>query len=158
MSMRFSGSKNGGSKNGGSKNRIPRVAAYGLLVIEQKILLCRLSKRVHNIAGRWTLPGGGIEFGEDPIDAVKREVFEETGLEIRVKSLAGVNSFASENRDRNFHSIRIIYHTELLGGELRAEVNGSTDLCGWHTHLEARQLPLVNLADLGLEMAFGTWT
>jgi ADP-ribose pyrophosphatase YjhB (NUDIX family) len=142
----------------GHKKHAPRVAAYGLLLRENKILLCRLSKRVANIAGRWTLPGGGIEFGEDPIDALKREVYEETGLEVRAKSLAGVNSFASTHGDRKFHSIRIIYHTELVGGDLRSEEDGSTDLCAWHTHLEARQLPMVNLGELGLELAFGAGT
>lgn len=143
---------------GKSKKRISRVAAYGLLIQENKILLCRLSQRVHNIAGKWTLPGGGIEFGEDPVDAVKREVYEETGLEVRITSLANVNSFASENHDRKFHSIRIIYHAELVGGDLRSEADGSTDLCAWHTQSEAQQLPLVNLGALGLELAFSAET
>lgn len=137
-----------------NKKEVSRIAAYGLVLQDQMILLCRLSKRVPHIAGRWTLPGGGIEFGEDPADTVSREVREETGMEVRVRSLAGIHSYVSETRDRRFHSIRIIYHTELIGGELRHEVDGSTDLCAWHSHSEALQLPLVNLGELGLDLAF----
>jgi ADP-ribose pyrophosphatase YjhB (NUDIX family) len=137
------------------RQQITRVAAYGLVLQDDRILLCRLSERVPNIGGRWTLPGGGVEFGEDPALAVTREVYEETGMKVRTVSLAGVNSYASENQSRKFHSIRIIYHTELLGGSLRFESDGSTDLCGWWTYDEARELPLVNLGELGLELAFG---
>jgi ADP-ribose pyrophosphatase YjhB (NUDIX family) len=136
------------------QNQISRVAAYGLVLLNKKILLCRLSKKVPRIAGLWTLPGGGIKFGEDPMDAVSREVLEETGLAVRTRGLAGVNSYASENQNRKFHSIRIIYHTELLGGELRHETDGSTDQCAWFSHSEALNLPLVNLGELGLKLAF----
>jgi 8-oxo-dGTP diphosphatase len=45
-----------------------RVSAYALLVQDQKILLCRISEQVPMAAGRWTLPGGGIDFGEHPAD------------------------------------------------------------------------------------------
>lgn len=138
-----------------SRQPITRIAAYGLVLQDERILLCRLSERVPHIAGRWTLPGGGVEFGEDPANAVTREVYEETGMKVKPISLAGVNSYASETQDRKFHSIRIIYHTELLGGTLHFESDGSTDLCGWWTHEEARELPLVNLGELGLDLAFG---
>jgi 8-oxo-dGTP diphosphatase len=138
--------------------QFPRVAAYGLVLREEKILLCRLSQRVPNIAGHWTLPGGGIEFGEDPMDAVAREVREETGLIVRACGLAGVHSFTSENRERKFHSIRIIYRTEILSGDLCFEAEGSTDCCGWWSQDEARVLPLLNLGELGLNLAFGNQT
>ena len=42
--------------------------------------------------GHWTLPGGGIDFGEDPEDAVVREFIEETGLTVKVRKLAGIDS------------------------------------------------------------------
>lgn len=40
----------------------------------------------------WTLPGGRVEHGEDPFDAVIREVAEETGCQAEVERLLGVDS------------------------------------------------------------------
>ncbi len=138
-----------------NRKQVSRVGAYGIIVRENRLLLCRLAPKVRHIAGRWTLPGGGVEFGEDPQDAVVREVLEETGLQIRPREIAAVHSFTSENSARKFHSIRIIYHVEVLGGELRNECDGSTDLCNWWTLEEAHDLPMVNLGELGLQLAFG---
>jgi len=104
--------------------------------------------------GSWTLPGGGLDFGEDPADAMVREVMEETGLEVRPRGLAGIDSFCVEEEDRAFHGIRIMYRTELVGGVLRNELDGSTDLCAWWTLEEAEQLPLVDLTEVGLKLAF----
>src|SRR5690606_13750771 len=57
-----------------------RVAAYGAcLDAGGRILLARLAPGYPG-GGRWTLPGGGVEWGESPEDAVRREVAEETGL------------------------------------------------------------------------------
>ena len=137
-----------------SKRQITRIAAYGLILEHQRILLCRLSDQLPIDAGYWTLPGGGIDFGEDPTQAMMREVNEETGLIVKPRGLAGIASFCKENEDHAFHGIRIIYYTELIGGTLRNELNGSTDLCAWWSLDEARTLPLVDLTEIGLELAF----
>ena len=88
------------------------------------------------------------------MDAMVREVNEETGLTVRSRGVAGTNSFYNEDERGAFHAIRIIYNTELVGGTLRYESDGSTDLCAWWAHEEARQLPLVELTVVGLNLAF----
>ena len=132
------------------------MSAYGLVLQNQRILLCRLSDQLPDAAGYWTLPGGGIEFGEDPVDAMVREVTEETGLTVRSRGVAGTDSFCKEDERGAFHAIRIIYHAELVGGTLRYETDGSTDLCAWWSYEEARQLPLVELTVTGLDLAFSS--
>jgi 8-oxo-dGTP diphosphatase len=134
------------------KKQITRVAAYGLVLQESQILLCRISNQLPRLAGQWTLPGGGIDFCESPIDAMVREVREETGLIVSDCGLAGVDSKAIETDDAEYHAIRIIYHTTILGGELTNEIAGTTDLCKWWAIEEAGSINLVDLAATGLNM------
>ena len=138
------------------KKQIIRIAAYGLVVQNQRILLCRVSDEMPRDAGYWTLPGGGLNFGEDPAEAMIREVNEETGLVVRSLGLAGIDSFLRKSEEHDFQGIRIIYHTELIGGTLINEVDGSTDLCAWWSVEEAKKLPLVDLTEIGLDLAFST--
>ena len=137
-----------------SKKQIIRIAAYGLVLQNQRILLCRISDHIIRDAGYWTLPGGGLNFGEDPVEAMTREVSEETGLIVRSLGVAGIDSFLKKNEDHDFQGIRIIYHTELIGGTLINELDGSTDLCAWWSYEEAKKLPLVDLTEIGLDFAF----
>ncbi|UCH26862.1 MAG: NUDIX domain-containing protein [Trueperaceae bacterium] len=136
-----------------SKPQITRVAAYGLVLQDDHILLCRISTTFPD-AGYWTLPGGGLNFGEDPVYAMHREVNEETGLLVEASGLAGIDSVHLDLEDRFLHGIRIIFHTELIGGSLTPEVEGSTDFCAWWTCEEAKNLDLVDLAEVGLDLAF----
>jgi len=138
------------------EQQITRVAAYGLVLEGDRIVLCRLSQDVPGHPGAWTLPGGGLDFGEDPALAMVREVHEETGLDVRPTGVLSVDSIRMDRDGIPRHGIRIIYSTELLGGELRNEVAGSTDLCAWHREEAARALPLVDLASIGLDLAFAS--
>lgn len=135
-----------------SENLITRVGAYGLILERDQILLCRISSQLPYLAGKWTLPGGGIEFREDPVDAMIREVREETGLRVDAAGLAAVDSNAVDTDHGRYHGIRIIYHTQLLGGELANEVDGTTDLCAWWSIDETRNLDLVDLAAAGIRL------
>ncbi len=60
-----------------------------MIVDDGRLLLAHWSEG----GGRgWSLPGGGVEFGEDPADAAVREALEETGYDIRLDGLLGVDS------------------------------------------------------------------
>lgn len=139
------------------KSKRLRVAAYALLHHSNQILLCRLSKELPRWEGFWTLPGGGLNFGEAPENAVVREVEEETGLQIEVRDVAKVDSIFDASTDDEFHGIRIIYHADIVGGELRNELSGSTDLCQWHRLHPGPKVQLVDLAEIGVRVAQGIW-
>lgn len=70
-----------------------KIGVFGIILDEnQKVLLCH--RRDYDL---WNLPGGGLEQGESPWDGVKREVKEETGLDVGVQRLAGVYYKPSQN-------------------------------------------------------------
>ena len=77
----------------GAPRRRSRVAAYALCTSGDALLLCRIAPGVTGgWDGMWALPGGGVDFGEHPRDAVLRELAEETGLSGEVVELLEVDS------------------------------------------------------------------
>ena len=114
--------------------RRTRIAAYGWCEAGGTVLLVRIAPGYVD-AGSWTLPGGGIEFGEDPADAARREVEEETGIRVRLGELAGIRSEVlgpdvTTKGDR-LHNLQIVYCAEAVDGELRDELGNSTDHAEW---------------------------
>jgi ADP-ribose pyrophosphatase YjhB (NUDIX family) len=106
---------------------------------------------------RWTLPGGGMDHGEDPYDTVIRELDEETGYAVEPVTLLGVHSVLRRYPRKlgavaDFHGLRLVYEGRITGGELRHEVNGSTDMAAWHTLDDVPRLARVELVDVGLEL------
>ena len=146
--------------SGAGGGQVTRIAAYALCLDEEgRILLTRLSPWEVK-PGQWTLPGGGIDFGEAPADAVLRELTEETGLTGEVLSLAEVQSWVRRgpipaHPGDDFHAIQVIYRVRVTGGALRDEVDGSTDAAAWFTRAEVAKLPVVDLVETGLRILDG---
>jgi 8-oxo-dGTP diphosphatase len=125
-----------------------RVGAYAVCLDEAgRILLCRIAPSV--LPGEiWTLPGGGVDFAEAPAAAVVRELAEESGYTGDVIELADVSDrvFTDAGGGSRMHAIRIVYRIRITGGELRDEVDGSTDTCAWFSPEDAASLHLGELA------------
>jgi 8-oxo-dGTP diphosphatase len=134
-----------------------RVAAYAVIVDEERrILLAHWNEHGHS---GWTLPGGGLEDGEDPADAAVREVWEETGFDVELDGLLGINSHvvSGEQRvnasGRPLHSIRIVYTAHIIAGDLTNELDGSTDEASWFDLSAVANIEHVGLVDAALRMA-----
>jgi 8-oxo-dGTP pyrophosphatase MutT (NUDIX family) len=114
------------------------------------VLLVRAAAYL-TVAGRWFLPGGGIDHGEDPEDALRREFAEETGLAVTVGDLRGVLSDVFTLPDgRDLHTVRIIYGIASFAGTVRDETGGSSDAARWVPLEEVFSLPLSPYVDRAL--------
>jgi len=86
----------------------------GLIVRDGKVLAVRRGKQPYK--DHWSLPGGGVERGERLREAVKREVFEETGLDVGVGPLVGYR----EEIVADGHYVVFAFHCTVIGGVLHA--------------------------------------
>lgn len=115
-----------------------RVAAYAVILRDGEILLSRLAESV-TPDELWTLPGGGLDHGEDPRDAVVREIREETGLDAVVGETARVYSAHlpgvwRAGRRVDAHALRIVYDGWVpvdAPAPRVLEVGGSTVEAAW---------------------------
>lgn len=133
-----------------------RLAAYAVIVDEQERVLLALWNEADQ--PMWTLPGGGVELTETVVEGAVREVSEETGYDVELGRVLGVDTLVippeerTVPRDSWFRGIRVVFEATVVGGELRHEVGGSTDEARWFPLVEVPDLPRVDLVDVGLGM------
>ncbi|WP_069808315.1 NUDIX hydrolase [Vulcanisaeta thermophila] len=125
--------------------RYPLVGVGAVVVYEgNRILLIKRGSEPN--AGKWSIPGGMVEAGENPEEAVLRELYEETGVRGRVTGLFGIYQYIE--RDSNgavkYHFLLLDYLIEPLGGEPRAS-SDAVDL-GIFSVDEAMRLDLTDTA------------
>jgi 8-oxo-dGTP pyrophosphatase MutT (NUDIX family) len=105
----------------------------------EKVLL---TQRTDN--GRWCLPGGAMESGESAAEACEREVWEETGLKVRVKRLTGVYSNPDQlviypDGNKAFFVV-LNFEVELISGELG--LSDETTAFGYYSVKEMESMPM----------------
>ena len=125
-----------------------RIAAYGVVRDDEDRLLLARAAPMLTLRGRWFLPGGGVDHGERPEDSLRREIAEESGLTIVPGPLLDVLSDVRTLPDgTSLHTVRLIYEVSSWHGDLRPEVDGTTDDVAWFTLEEARELPLARYVE-----------
>jgi len=116
-----------------------RLAAYAVVTeVVNGVPSLLLTSFADSRSGHWGLPGGGIDKGEDPVDAVHREVWEETGQHITdVRGLTISSGHwagrAPSGRFENFHAVRLVYRARCRDPRdpVVHDVGGSTEEAAW---------------------------
>jgi 8-oxo-dGTP diphosphatase len=92
--------------------------------------------------GRWALPGGLVELGEEVQDTAVREIKEETGLDIRIEGLLDVQTdLHTDGRSRiEYHYVLVDYLARPVSGRL--SLNSESSDSGWFTWDQLRRLEM----------------
>ncbi len=103
----------------------PKVSVRGAVFRDHQILLVR-----EKLDGLWSMPGGWADLNDPPSKMIEREVWEESGYEVRAQKLFAVHE---SNHDRApleyWHSYTLYFLCDLLGG--RPNQNIETSACGF---------------------------
>lgn len=116
-----------------------RLATYAVVTAEVDQVECVLLTSFTDArSGLWGLPGGGMDEGEDPLEAVHREVWEETGQRIDITAAHAVDSDhwvgrAPSGRFEDYHPLRLIYtaRSPEPTEPVVHDVGGSTASAAW---------------------------
>ncbi len=102
---------------------VPRLVALGIFISGSRVLMERRPAK-GPLPGLWQFPGGKVEFGEHPWDALRREIREELGLRIPHGSLFGLYSHVYDLEGQRVHYVLVAYRVRVP----RARVEESESL------------------------------
>lgn len=115
-----------------------RIMATAIIKRGNKYLLLRRSRYNKMYPNQWQFPEGGVKFGEEPLNAMKRELSEETKLKIKSAKLVTVNSSTIKYfNKRLYHFVRLIYRCSATG---KIKLSNRHNDYNWFTKKEIRNL------------------
>jgi len=119
----------------------PKVAAITLIERDGRVLLTR--RAMNPAQGKWTLPGGFVDCGEDPRNAAARECREETGLEVEITGLMDLY-YGKAHIDGA--DIVILYTGRVVGGTPAA--NDDADMVAFFGPAELPELAFASTEEI----------
>lgn len=99
----------------------PAVTAFALVERDGRYLVLERGQEPYR--GSWELPGGFVETGESPAEAVAREIFEETGLRVATPSIIG--TYTSRYGDDGKQTVDVAFHCQAPHGDLSLSAESS---------------------------------
>lgn len=130
----------------------PYLAVSAAIIRDGKVLAVRRARKP--ALAHYTLPGGAVETGETLLEAVCREVREETGLAIEPVALAGHREAIVRDTEGavKLHFVILCFASRLIGGEVR--LNDELDDARWLTPTELAALKTTDGLGEIVEAAF----
>src|SRR5690349_6913040 len=130
----------------------PIIGVGGVVISDSRVLLARRGGLP--LQGQWSIPGGTLEVGETLIEGVQRELAEETGIEVRVRTLIEV--FERIDRDSSgklqYHFVVLDYLCEAVRGTARA--GSDVTEVSWAAPAELERYALTEIAGRVIRKAF----
>ncbi len=120
------------------------ILANGLIQIQDKFLFLKRNSKEVDGSREWEIPGGRVEFGEDPSEAVLREVKEETSLDTEIVSIYRILSKEYEKQGKKVHLLRIIYILKTHEKPENVKLSKEHEDYKWLRKQEIRDLNLSN--------------
>jgi len=102
------------------RSKSPVLTVDGFILKEDKVLLVK--RAIPPFMRSWVLPGGHVNYGETVEEAIKREMKEEVGVEVKIKKLIGV--YSNPERDPRYHSAAVVFLLEKPDKEVRLNYEG----------------------------------
>ncbi len=96
-------------------DKLPKVIVAGLIEKDGKVLLAK--EVLENKQEYWLVPGGHVEFGESMVDAVKREIKEETNLDVEIVKLLDFKEVIVTKHD--YHTVIFFFLVRALNESMK---------------------------------------
>ena len=130
----------------------PLVGVGGVVIADGRTLLVRRGSAP--LEGQWSIPGGMLELGELIVEGVRRELAEETGIEVRVLELIEVfeRVIPGEDGRTRYHFVILDYLCDMVGGQAQA-ASDVTDVA-WAREEELGKYELTAIATRVIKRAF----
>jgi 8-oxo-dGTP diphosphatase len=135
----------------------PLVGVGAIIVSNGRVLLVCRGRAP--LKGHWTLPGGVLELGESLVDGVKREIAEETGLEVEpIELVELLDRIHREGEKVRYHYVIADYLCRVTGGQLRAASDADAvrwvERAEWNSHSALKLDPItVRVIEKGWQRA-----
>jgi len=102
-------------------------AMKALVVRDRTLLLLKKSDKEEVNPKSWDIPGGRLEFKEEPGESLKREIREEAGLEVEL--IRPINVWSMIKEEKNFQLVGVNYLCKWVSGE--PQISEEHDFAGW---------------------------
>jgi len=118
----------------------PKVDVRGAVFKDSKILLVK-----ERSDGKWALPGGWADVGESPSESVEREVWEESGFQVKAKHLAAVYDRGKHPHKplMHYHIYKLFFICEITGG--RAAISSETEKIEFFSESDLPELSITKI-------------
>jgi len=134
--------------------KMPLMGVGAVILHEGRVLL--VQRGTEPMKGRWSIPGGLLEVGESLAEGVRREVREETGLEVEVGELVELLDRIHPHEGRiQYHYVIADYLCRPLGGELRAASDAAA--VRWVEHAELNSHSALQLDPITVRVIERAW-